>query len=242
MLSHLKHNAIAYTALFVALGGTSYAAVKLPKNSVGATEIKAGAVASSEIKDRSIKTTDLAAKTRAALKGQQGAAGASGAAGAAGAAGEKGDKGEKGDTGATGATGPAGPVDVVQRALTGEPISTSFNAVGALPLPEGSWLVTASVVVDNNGGKNTYVECSLWTPDGRISLTAASTVLSAVADPAISSNRLSEMTLSATTAAPSGGRSVTLLCQRTDGATGSSPVVTADVQFLGTRATTITNQ
>jgi len=30
MLTHLKRNAIAYTALFLALGGTSYAAVRLP--------------------------------------------------------------------------------------------------------------------------------------------------------------------------------------------------------------------
>jgi hypothetical protein len=30
MVAHVKRNAVAYVALFVALGGTSYAAVRLP--------------------------------------------------------------------------------------------------------------------------------------------------------------------------------------------------------------------
>jgi hypothetical protein len=37
---HLRANAIAYLALFVALGGTSYAAMSLPAGSVGARQIK----------------------------------------------------------------------------------------------------------------------------------------------------------------------------------------------------------
>ncbi len=39
-LNHLKSNAIAYLALFVALGGTSYAAVRLPAGSVGTRALK----------------------------------------------------------------------------------------------------------------------------------------------------------------------------------------------------------
>ncbi len=39
-LNHLKSNAIAYLALFVALGGTSYAAVRLPAGSVGARALR----------------------------------------------------------------------------------------------------------------------------------------------------------------------------------------------------------
>ena len=38
---------VALMALFVALGGTSYAALKLPKNSVGNRQLKTGAVTSS---------------------------------------------------------------------------------------------------------------------------------------------------------------------------------------------------
>ena len=37
---HVRANAIAYLALFVALGGTSYAAINLPTGSVGSRQIK----------------------------------------------------------------------------------------------------------------------------------------------------------------------------------------------------------
>jgi hypothetical protein len=40
---------VAYVALFVALGGTTYAAVSLPKNSVGTKQLKDGAVTSSKL-------------------------------------------------------------------------------------------------------------------------------------------------------------------------------------------------
>jgi hypothetical protein len=40
VLGHVKANAVAYVALFVALGGTSYAAIDLPAGSVGARQIK----------------------------------------------------------------------------------------------------------------------------------------------------------------------------------------------------------
>src|SRR5947209_213213 len=40
IVSHLRGNAVAYLALFVALGGTSYAAVALPANSVGTKQIR----------------------------------------------------------------------------------------------------------------------------------------------------------------------------------------------------------
>src|SRR5947208_13229712 len=38
--SHLRCNVVAYLALFVALGGTSYAAFSVPANSVGTRQIK----------------------------------------------------------------------------------------------------------------------------------------------------------------------------------------------------------
>jgi hypothetical protein len=42
--SHVRHNVVAYLALFVALGGTSYAAVDLPRDSVGSRELRDGSV------------------------------------------------------------------------------------------------------------------------------------------------------------------------------------------------------
>ena len=44
LLNHIRGNAIAYLALFVALGGTGYAAVNLPANSVGNRQIRNGAI------------------------------------------------------------------------------------------------------------------------------------------------------------------------------------------------------
>jgi hypothetical protein len=73
-------NATASLALFVALGGTSYAAITLPRNSVGSKQIRAKAVRSSDIRNRAIKLTDISTSTRAALHGQQGPQGPAGAA------------------------------------------------------------------------------------------------------------------------------------------------------------------
>lgn len=40
LLEHVRGNLVAYLALFVALGGTSYATLNLPAGSVGARQIK----------------------------------------------------------------------------------------------------------------------------------------------------------------------------------------------------------
>jgi hypothetical protein len=91
MLNHLRRNAVAYLALFVAMGGTSYAAVKLPANSVKAKQIAAGAVRSSEVKDGSLKSGDFGAGQLAA--GPTGPPGAPGAPGTPGTPGTPGAPG-----------------------------------------------------------------------------------------------------------------------------------------------------
>ena len=47
--THLRQHTVSYLALFVALGGTSYAATSLPANSVGTTQLRAGAVQAQDI-------------------------------------------------------------------------------------------------------------------------------------------------------------------------------------------------
>src|SRR3954453_22069075 len=79
-------NVTATIALFVALGGSSYAALKLPRNSVGSTQIRTGAVHSSDIRDRSVALKDISRSARTALRGQTGPQGAPGQQGPAGAA------------------------------------------------------------------------------------------------------------------------------------------------------------
>ncbi len=56
-----RQNAIALLALFLALGGTSFAAanIVLPKNSVGTKQLKKNAVISSKIKNNSVTGADV---------------------------------------------------------------------------------------------------------------------------------------------------------------------------------------
>jgi hypothetical protein len=53
-------NCVSLLALFVALGGVSYAALKLPKNSVGAKQIKAKAVKTGKIRANAVKSGKIA--------------------------------------------------------------------------------------------------------------------------------------------------------------------------------------
>jgi hypothetical protein len=52
-------NVISVIALFVALGGASYAAVTLPKNSVGAKQIKKNGVGAAEIKKNAVRASEI---------------------------------------------------------------------------------------------------------------------------------------------------------------------------------------
>ena len=67
-------NVVATLALFLALGGTSVAAIQLGKNSVKAKQIAPSAVGTSEVKDRSLKSKDFGKGVL--LRGPQGPAGA----------------------------------------------------------------------------------------------------------------------------------------------------------------------
>jgi hypothetical protein len=94
VLAHVRRQGVAYLALFVALGGTSYAAVTLPKNSVGTAQLKNSAVTGAKVKKGSLRKIDFAAGQLPA--GPAGPAGASGPAGPTGAAGAAGTTGSPG--------------------------------------------------------------------------------------------------------------------------------------------------
>ena len=55
MISHLRRNAIAYLALFVALGGTAFAATK-----IGSKQIKTNAVKARHIADNAVRAGEIA--------------------------------------------------------------------------------------------------------------------------------------------------------------------------------------
>src|SRR4051812_40201863 len=104
LVSYVRTHAVAFLALSVALGGTSYAAVSLPANSVGSKQLKKAAVTPAKVAPATVQL----------FKGRTGATGAAGTAGAAGPAGVKGDtgaagaKGDKGETGGQGSPGTPG--------------------------------------------------------------------------------------------------------------------------------------
>jgi hypothetical protein len=101
-------NVIASLALFLALAGGSYAALQIPKNSVGNKQLKRNAVTSSKVKNGSLLVTDFNASQRSQLRGPTGATGATGARGPEGPRGATGPEGLSGPRGATGAEGPRG--------------------------------------------------------------------------------------------------------------------------------------
>jgi hypothetical protein len=112
---------VACIALAVALSGAGYAAVTLPRNSVGTPQLKKNAVVSAKVKDRSLRANDFAL-------GQLPA----------------------GPAGAPGPQGPAGPrgSSVVARIGNALPITTSGNAESNWPLVNNTWTQATNEIND----------------------------------------------------------------------------------------------
>ena len=131
-------------ALIVALGGTSYAAVVLPRNSVGSSQLKKNAVISSKVKSEAVtssKVKDRSLLARDFMPGQLVA----------------GHQGPTGATGATGATGPRGPSDLRAAGASGS-VSVPTCALNVAncgnlltrTLGAGTWLIQARISIFNN--------------------------------------------------------------------------------------------
>jgi len=100
-------NVMATIAVFIALGGTSVAAVSLKRNSVGSTQLKQGAVKNPDLARNAVTTTKVKDRSLLAkdFKTGQLPTGARGATGAGGPPGLTGAQGPPGLQGATGVTG-----------------------------------------------------------------------------------------------------------------------------------------
>jgi Collagen triple helix repeat (20 copies) len=99
--------AVAYLALFAALGGSAYAAV-----TVTGQNIKDGTVTGKDVRNRSIGAGKLSSTAVSSLIGERGLAGPQGSQGQRGPQGPlgpTGPTGPKGDPGPEGPQGPAGP-------------------------------------------------------------------------------------------------------------------------------------
>jgi Collagen triple helix repeat (20 copies) len=124
--THLSYaNVMATAAVFIALGGSSYAAVTLTKDSVKSRHVKNGAikradlggnaVTGDKVKDHSLSVQDFApGQMPGGAQGPAGPPGHDGQAGPQGPQGEPGARGPEGDTGPQGPQGEPGIVDTTQ--------------------------------------------------------------------------------------------------------------------------------
>jgi hypothetical protein len=151
---HLSYaNVVPTHALFIALGGSSYAAVKLSKGSVKSRHIAKNAVTTQKIKDGSLRLKDFkAGQIVPGTPGPQGPKGDPGQAGPQGEAGPKGDTGPQGEPGRSALT-PLRSGETVRGSIGGYGfVSTSTTdwlyALGSLPMEAPVNLTDSTVSVD----------------------------------------------------------------------------------------------
>ena len=181
---------IACLALFVALGGTGYAAFKLPKNTVGTKQLKKNAVHNSDIaknavtgskvKDGTLGSSDFAPGTL--LQGPPGVNGTNGTNGTNGAAkvtyrtflanfagnGALGEAGASCNTGEKLIGGGGGWVDnanpPTQYELTGTVSDSGPATAGDAPIQEndtpGEWHVSGKNTTGGNARMLAYAVCA----------------------------------------------------------------------------------
>ncbi len=107
--NHIKSNVVSYLALFLALAGSSYAAVSITgkevrDSSLSGRDVRNSSLTTRDVRDQSLLARDFRAGELPASA--QGAQGAKGDPGPQGPPGPKGDPGVKGDRGETGPPGP----------------------------------------------------------------------------------------------------------------------------------------
>jgi hypothetical protein len=133
-LRHLQRHFVEYLALFVALGGTSFAAAAL--------------VNGSQIKPHTIPKNRLTNSAIASLTGSRGPRGPAGPAGATGAA------GHAGAPGSAGAPGPAGVSGYQRVSATGVSVPADGSDVTALAeCPTGKQAISGSFFTSGAGAK-----------------------------------------------------------------------------------------
>lgn len=160
MTSRLTYaNVMATVAVFLALGGTSYAVTALPRNSVGTPQLKKSAVTGVKVKNGSLTRADFAAGTL--LKGDTGATGA------------QGPQGERGERGATGATGAVNGLEAdIVSTSDGTPLAyasaTNALAIGSMTLGTSSRVMVFGRAVwrGNCAGATTTLKAGLYVGTG----------------------------------------------------------------------------
>jgi hypothetical protein len=122
---------IALIALFVALGGTSIAAVALQRGSVKGKHIAKNAITSPKVSNGSLRARDFPVSELPK--------------------GDKGEKGDKGDPGEPGAPGPAGDANVVARGVTKTGVVAMGTTIETSSCEPGERVTGGGVRVDSLG-------------------------------------------------------------------------------------------
>ena len=137
---------MATIGVFIALGGTSYAAVK-----IDGSDVRNGTLTGKDVRNRSLGRIDL---KRSALSPA--------------AAGKAGEPGPRGATGPAGVRGLPGPVQVVtSRGPFSQTLNTEPVEMASVDLDAGSWLLTASGTLKNSVGRRNVGECEIASSGGR---------------------------------------------------------------------------
>lgn len=121
---HLKHNLVAYLALFVALGGSSYAAVRLTPGSVRTPALAQGAVTHTKLAANSVSSANVANRSLTKADFKAGTL-------------------RKGDTGARGPAGRAGGASIGVKARSTGSVSAPHGASTNVPLTNNGWTQAA---------------------------------------------------------------------------------------------------
>jgi hypothetical protein len=148
-------NVTSLCALMVALGGTAYAGLNIPRDTVGAKQIKANAVRSAEIKANAVKSGKVKNATLRAVDFRAGEL----PAGERGPAGLIGPQGPPGAEGAPGPVGPPGPnvPDAFARVQADATRTVQPDVGGTFP-PQNLDIDDARVVA-GEGGAATGTSC-----------------------------------------------------------------------------------
>jgi hypothetical protein len=123
IVGHFRGNVVGYLALFAALGGTSYAAVRLTPGSVTSRALAAGAVTHSKLASGSVAANNVARNSLTSAQFKSGAL--------LGVV--------KGSPGPVGPAGPAGTASVVMRASGSGSVTAPHGASTDVPLSGATW-------------------------------------------------------------------------------------------------------
>jgi hypothetical protein len=150
-------NVMATLALFIALGGTSIAAVTLTRGSVKGKHIARNAVTSPKVKNGSLLSADFApGQLPKGDQGERGPKGDQGEPGQNGAPGQSGAPGQNGTNGTNGAPGTARAYAVVTGTCAGSPtefctLSQSKNVAYAARVATGRYCVGVNGITPATG-------------------------------------------------------------------------------------------